>query len=82
MTDAMTFEDVTTWSGRKRHKAIPGAIYTLCRARVVRPGEWYVGGHRNPATRQVIDGLPSCRRCEVVESSQRQSTVVEDGDPR
>lgn len=54
------YENVTSWSGRRRHYAEPGAVYILCaKGTVVRPGDRYVAVH-------VHRRLPSMRSRERI----------------
>lgn len=62
----MNFENVTTWSGRKRHQALEGDGIALCSAYAKRPGDRYVGANKRPLTQELIDALPSCGRCSAM----------------
>lgn len=68
MSDSKT-ENVTTWSAKKLHHALPGAERTLCNEKAVRPTEGTARhgyGVFSPTdlAQSEIDGYTPCKRCE------------------
>lgn len=72
------YENVTSWSGRRRHYVEPGALYLLCGSgTLVRPGDPYVAAHRSAMTQARIDAMWLCAACaRMAAKRQRPAETV------
>lgn len=72
------YENVTSWSGRRRHYVEPGAQHLLCGSGiVVRPGDEYVATHRSVLTQARIDAMWLCAACERVAAKRQRPAETE-----
>lgn len=72
------YENVTSWSGRRRHYVEPGAQHLLCGSgEVVRPGDPYVAVHRSALTQSRIDAMWLCAACGRVAAKRQRPAETE-----